>query len=146
MRAVESHGRNPADYRVGIIRSILVTSEGATDWAGVKPAERYRMELYRQFHEESGEGLSEEGERIPQTWIVGDVDHCVDLIKRVGSPNMKLLFDVYHVQIMNGDVIRRIGQYKDVIGHYHTAGNPGRGELDENQEIDYPSVMRAIVA
>ena len=74
-----------------------------------------------------------------------DVDHCVEMIRKVGSPNMKLLFDVYHVQIMNGDVIRRIGQYKDVIGHYHTAGNPGRAELDDNQEINYPAVMRAIV-
>ncbi|MCB9937913.1 MAG: TIM barrel protein [Planctomycetaceae bacterium] len=75
-----------------------------------------------------------------------DVDFCVDLIRRVDSPNMKLLFDVYHVQIMNGDVIRRIGQYKDVIGHYHTAGNPGRGELDDTQEINYPAVMKAILA
>ena len=75
-----------------------------------------------------------------------DVDHCVELIRKVESPNMKLLFDVYHVQIMNGDVIRRIRQYKDVIGHYHTAGNPGRAELDDSQEINYPAVMRAIVA
>ncbi len=74
-----------------------------------------------------------------------DVDFCVDMIRQVGSPNMKLLFDVYHVQIMNGDVIRRIRQYKDVIGHYHTAGNPGRAELDDTQEINYPAVMRAIV-
>lgn len=74
-----------------------------------------------------------------------DVDFCVELIKRVDSPNMKLLFDIYHVQIMNGDVIRRIRQYKDVIGHYHTAGVPGRGELDEDQEVNYPAVMRAIL-
>jgi len=74
-----------------------------------------------------------------------DVDHCVSMIKAVGSPNLKLLFDVYHVQIMNGDVIRRIGQYQEYIGHYHTAGNPGRGELDEHQEINYPAVMRAIL-
>ena len=74
-----------------------------------------------------------------------DVDHCMDLIKSVGSPRMKLLFDVYHVQIMNGDVIRRINQFKDYIGHYHTAGNPGRGELDEHQEINYPAVMHAIL-
>lgn len=75
-----------------------------------------------------------------------NVDFCVDLIKRVGSDNFKLLFDIYHVAIMNGDVIRRIGQYKDVIAHYHTAGNPGRRELDDQQEINYPAIMRAIVA
>ncbi len=75
-----------------------------------------------------------------------DVDFCVDLIKQVGSPNFKLLFDIYHVSIMNGDVIRRIGQHKEYIGHYHTAGNPGRCELDENQEINYPPIMKAIIA
>jgi hydroxypyruvate isomerase len=74
-----------------------------------------------------------------------NVDFCVELIRRVGSPNMKLLFDIYHVQIMNGDVIRRIRQYKDVIAHYHTAGVPGRGELDDAQEVNYPAVMRAIL-
>lgn len=74
-----------------------------------------------------------------------DVDLCIELIRKVDSPRMKLLFDVYHVQIMNGDVIRRIRQYKDHIGHYHTAGNPGRGELDDHQEINYPPIMRAIL-
>ena len=58
---------------------------------------------------------------------------------------MKLLFDIYHVQIMNGDVIRRIRQYKDYIAHYHTAGVPGRGELDETQELNYPAIMQAIL-
>ncbi|MBI4662820.1 MAG: TIM barrel protein [Verrucomicrobia bacterium] len=74
-----------------------------------------------------------------------NVDFCVELIKRVGSPNMKLLFDIYHVQIMNGDVIRRLRLYRDLIGHYHTAGVPGRGELDQTQELNYPAIMRAIL-
>lgn len=74
-----------------------------------------------------------------------NVDFCAELIKQVGSDHFKLLFDIYHVSIMNGDVIRRIHQYKDLIGHYHTAGNPGRCELDENQEINYPPIMRAIL-
>jgi hydroxypyruvate isomerase len=74
-----------------------------------------------------------------------DVDRCVDLVKRMDSSRFKLLFDVYHVQIMNGDVIRRIRNYHPYIGHYHTAGNPGRCELDQNQEINYPAVMRAIL-
>ena len=74
-----------------------------------------------------------------------DVDHCVELIQRVGSPRMKLLFDVYHVQIMNGDIIPRIRQYAPMIGHVHTAGVPGRGELHvQPQEINYPAVMRAL--
>jgi hydroxypyruvate isomerase len=74
-----------------------------------------------------------------------DVDFCVDLIKQVGSPNFKLLFDFYHVSIMNGDIIRRLRQHKEYIGHLHTAGNPGRCELDEHQEINYPAVMQAVL-
>ena len=54
------------------------------------------------------------------------VDFCVELIRRVGSPNFKLLFDIYHVAIMDGDVIRRLRQHREVIGHIHTAGVPGR--------------------
>jgi hydroxypyruvate isomerase len=73
-----------------------------------------------------------------------DIDYCANIVKRVGSPSLKLLFDIYHVQIMNGDVIRRIRQYGDLIGHIHTAGAPGRGELDDSQEINYPAVMRAL--
>jgi len=72
-------------------------------------------------------------------------DYCIDIIKRVGSRYLKLLFDVYHVQIMDGDVIRRIHQYKDYIGHVHTAGNPGRAELDDQQEIAYKPIMEALV-
>jgi hydroxypyruvate isomerase len=73
------------------------------------------------------------------------VDFCVDLIRRVGSPRMKLLFDIYHVQIMDGDVIRRLRQHIGVIGHIHTAGVPGRGELDETQELNYPAIMRTLL-
>ncbi|HBE68264.1 MAG TPA: sugar phosphate isomerase [Planctomycetaceae bacterium] len=74
-----------------------------------------------------------------------DVELCIDLIKQMDSPRFKLLFDVYHVQVMNGDVIRRIRQYHPFIGHYHTAGNPGRCEIDEKQEINYPPIMQAIL-
>jgi hydroxypyruvate isomerase len=74
-----------------------------------------------------------------------DVDYCAEIIRQAGSPHAKLLFDVYHVAIMNGDVIRRLHQYKDLIGHIHVAGVPGRGELDGQQEIHYPGVMRALL-
>ena len=72
-------------------------------------------------------------------------DYCIEIIRQVGSPRMKLLFDIYHVQIMDGDLIRRIRQHKDYIGHVHTAGNPGRGELDDTQEIRYEPVMKALL-
>ena len=73
-----------------------------------------------------------------------DLDLVVEILRRVGSPYVKLLFDIYHVQVMHGDVIRRMRQVADFIGHVHTAGNPGRGELDDRQEIHYPGVMRAL--
>ena len=74
-----------------------------------------------------------------------DVEYCIDILKSVGSPNLKLLFDIYHVSIMNGDVIRRLHEHKDWLGHIHTAGNPGRAELDDQQEINYPACMQALV-
>lgn len=68
----------------------------------------------------------------------------IDLVDRVGSDNLKILYDIYHAQIMEGDVIRTIRDYTDYIGHYHTAGVPGRNEIDETQELYYPAIMRAI--
>ncbi|MEM9159659.1 MAG: TIM barrel protein [Verrucomicrobiota bacterium] len=69
----------------------------------------------------------------------------VELCKRVGSESFKLLYDIYHMQIMEGDVIRNIQDYHQYIGHYHTGGNPGRHEIDETQELYYPAIMKAIV-
>ena len=74
------------------------------------------------------------------------LDYCVQILERVDSARVKLLFDVYHVQIMDGDVIRRIRQHAPWIAHVHTAGVPGRGELDLNQEVNYPAVARALVS
>lgn len=74
-----------------------------------------------------------------------DLERCADLVRSVDSPQFKLLFDIYHVQIMHGDLMRNIRRYHDLVGHYHTAGNPGRCELDENQEIHYPAVIRTIL-
>lgn len=70
----------------------------------------------------------------------------VELVKRVGSDNFKLLYDIYHMQIMEGDIIRTIEQNHPYYGHYHTGGNPGRNELDETQELNYKAIARAIAA
>ncbi|HMG66298.1 MAG TPA: TIM barrel protein [Chitinophagaceae bacterium] len=69
----------------------------------------------------------------------------VDLAKRLGSPNFKLLYDIYHMQIDEGDVIRTIRDNHQYIGHYHTGGVPGRHIIDETQELYYPAIMKAIV-
>lgn len=68
----------------------------------------------------------------------------VELVKRVGSDRFKLLYDIYHMQIMEGDLIRTIEQNHEFYGHYHTAGNPGRHELDQDQELYYPAIAKAI--
>jgi hydroxypyruvate isomerase len=88
--------------------------------------------------------------RVDQ-WMIGVPDYmcdkvewAVEVCRRIGSERMKVLFDIFHVQIMQGDLITRIKQFHPYIGHYHTAGVPGRHEIDENQEINYPAVIRAI--
>lgn len=69
----------------------------------------------------------------------------VELCKRLQSPNFKLLYDIYHMQIDEGDVIRTIRDNHQYIGHYHTGGVPGRHEIDESQELYYPAIMKAII-
>lgn len=73
-------------------------------------------------------------------------DWGVELCKRIGSANFKLLYDIYHMQIDEGDVIHTIRDHHQYFGHYHTAGVPGRNEIDERQELYYPAIMKAIVA
>jgi hydroxypyruvate isomerase len=68
----------------------------------------------------------------------------VELCKRLGSPNFKLLYDIYHMQISEGDIIHTIRDNHQYFGHYHTAGVPGRHEIDESQELYYPAIMQAI--
>ncbi|MCX6614290.1 MAG: TIM barrel protein [Acidobacteria bacterium] len=70
----------------------------------------------------------------------------VELCKQVGSERMRLLYDIYHMQIMEGDVIANIRQYHPYFAHYHTGGVPGRNEIDESQELYYPAIVKAIVA
>src|SRR5687768_11398071 len=69
----------------------------------------------------------------------------IELCKRIGSPNFKLLYDIYHMQIMEGDVIATIKAGHPFFAHYHTGGVPGRHEIDDTQELHYPAIMRAIV-
>ncbi len=75
-------------------------------------------------------------------------DKCawgIELCKRIGSPNFKLLYDIYHMQINEGDVIRTIKENHLYFGHYHTAGVPGRHEINDTQELYYPAIMKAIL-
>lgn len=85
--------------------------------------------------------------RIDHKDYMGDKSSWgIELCKRLGSPNFKILFDIYHMQIDEGDIIRSIQDNHQYFGHYHTAGVPGRNEIDERQELYYPAIMRAIAA
>lgn len=101
-------------------------------------------------------GLAEKNNVIIQMELFNSkVDHkdymCdksawgIELCKKLGSPNFKLLYDIYHMQINEGDVIRTIRDNHQYFGHYHTAGVPGRHQIDETQELFYPAIMRAIL-
>jgi len=77
-------------------------------------------------------------------YIFDHIDWGVDVMKRVNSPRVKILYDIYHAQIMDGDIVRNIRDHFQWIGHFHTGGNPGRHEIDETQELNYRFVMQAI--
>ncbi len=87
--------------------------------------------------------VSEEMKGHPDYWC-DHIDKALDICQAIGSARMKILFDFYHVQIMDGDLLRHFQRCAEFIGHLHTAGNPGRGELDDQQEINYPPLMRAV--
>jgi len=99
--------------------------------------------------------LAEEHGVVLQMELFNQVDHPdymgdnslwgVELCKHLGSDNFKLLFDIYHMQIQEGDIIRSIRNHHPYFGHYHTAGVPGRHEIDETQELYYPAIMKAIL-
>lgn len=78
-------------------------------------------------------------------YFCDDIDKTVEICRQIGSERMKVLFDIYHVQIMQGDIIVRLKKHAPYIGHYHTAGVPGRAEIDDTQEINYAPIMKAIV-
>jgi hydroxypyruvate isomerase len=95
------------------------------------------------------------GVQVVIEYLNSKVDHAdyqfdhmkfgVDVVKGVGSPKVKILYDIYHAQIMEGDVIRTIRDHKDLIGHFHTGGVPGRNEIDGTQELNYRAIAQAIV-
>jgi hydroxypyruvate isomerase len=119
---------------------------GLSDEAG---AERTAAGLFRVAPEAERAGINLTLELLNSKVDHPDyqADHTawgLQVCRAVASPRVKLLYDVYHMQIMEGDIIRTIRSAKEDIGHYHTAGNPGRHDLDEHQELYYPAIFRAI--
>jgi hydroxypyruvate isomerase len=84
--------------------------------------------------------------KVNHKGYIGDnSNYCLAVVKGVNSPYVKLLYDIYHAQIMEGDVIRTIQTQNKWIGHYHTGGNPGREDIDETQELYYPAISQAVL-
>lgn len=79
-------------------------------------------------------------------YMADNTQWTIELCKRIGSPNFKILYDIYHMQISEGDIISTIQKHHQYFGHYHTAGVPGRHEINETQELYYPAIMKAIAA
>lgn len=160
---VEKKLRNGIDLAVKYNAPNVITFTGMAE-AGISDAAARKncMDCWKRvipYAEEKGIGivlehlnskahLNPDGSVHPMKGHPGywgdDIHLCAELVNELGSENFKLLFDLYHVQIMNGDLISNLRRYQSITGHYHTAGNPGRRELDDRQEINYPAVIRAI--
>ncbi len=135
-----------ADAGIGQVIVFSGNRDGMSDEAGLENCARGLEPLVRQ--------AEKRGMRLIMELLNSKVDHkgyqCdhtswgVALVDKIGSDHFKLLYDIYHMQIMEGDIIATITRYKDYIAHYHTAGVPGRHEIDDTQELNYPAIMRAI--
>jgi len=99
-------------------------------------AERYGVTIQMELLNSARDHRDYQADKTP--W-------AAEIVNQVGSERFKLLYDIYHMQIMEGDIIETIRRYQNVIGHYHTAGVPGRRDLDDQQEKYYPAIMRAIL-
>ena len=123
-------------------------NEGQSDEQGAEACARC-MKRIAPYAEQKGVTLTMELLNSKVDHPGYQCDHTswgVAMCQQVNSPRVKLLYDVYHMQIMEGDVIRTLTDNIQWIGHFHTAGNPGRQDLDEEQELYYPAIARAIAA
>jgi len=122
--------------------------DGMSDYDGIKNSIACLKQI-KPIAEANGVNVCVEllNSKVNHPDYIGDnTPYGAAIIAAIDSPNVKLLYDIYHMQIMEGDVIATIGKYKDQIGHYHTGGVPGRNELDATQELNWPAVTEAIVA
>ena len=160
-RGIGCHADRIAEFEDGVDRAIdYATALGCKQLnclAGLRPAHRDPMELRETFirnlqfaairTKAAGIKLLIEAintRDIPGFFLTNSAQ-AVDIIKAAGSDNLFFQYDIYHMQIMEGDVIATIRRHHPYIAHYHTGGVPGRGEIDESQELYYPAIMRAIV-
>ena len=138
----------PAARKAGVPNVIAMVGnrQGRNDDAGLEACVE-GLDRVKALAEEEGVTICLEmlNSRVDHKDFMGDrTSFGLKLMYAVNSPRVRLLFDVYHMQIMEGDVIRTIRDHGHWIGHYHTAGNPGRNELDQTQELNYAGIARAI--
>jgi hydroxypyruvate isomerase len=155
---VEYHDKLVADYEQLIpqaakasIPNVICFSgnrQGMDDETGIKNCARGLKRLMKLAEQKKVTVVMEllNSKVNHKDYMCDHTEWGVELCRQVGSDRFKLLYDIYHMQIMEGDLIRTIRENAEYIGHYHTGGNPGRHEIDETQEIYYPAVMRAILA
>lgn len=147
----ETHRRLALAQKHGILNLVVFSGnrrEGLSDEAGL---ENTALGLSRvaPAAEEAGVTLLLEllnSKRDHAGYQCDQTAWGAEVCRRVGSPRVKLLYDIYHLQVMEGDLIHTMEAHHGEIGHYHTAGNPGRRDLDQAQEISYPPLLRAIAA
>ncbi len=153
----ENHDRIEDELRVSIDKAVALSIPGVICFSGNRNDEQsdyegmvacaHGLRRIAPYAEEKGVNLNTEllNSKVDHPGYQCDrTDWGVALCEMVNSPRVKLLFDIYHVQIMEGDVIRTIRKAIKHIGHFHTAGNPGRGEMDNAQELNYRGICKAI--
>jgi hydroxypyruvate isomerase len=152
----ENHEKLVADLRANIDRAAAAQVPNVITFSGNRKgmADQEGMDNCVEGLKRIAAYAEEKGVTVCVELLNSKVDHKdymadhtawgAEMCQRVGSPRVKLLYDIYHMQIMEGDVIRTIRQHIRHIGHFHTGGVPGRHEIDETQELCYPAIARAI--
>ena len=156
LNRIENHARLEASLRAGIdeaaanaVPNIITFSGNRNGMADPEGADNCVAFLSKVKAQAEDKGVT-----ICMEYLNSKVNHKdymfdhitwgVDVMKRVNSPRVKILFDIYHAQIMDGDIVRNIRDYFQWIGHFHTGGNPGRHDIDDSQELNYRFIMQSI--
>ncbi|GIV67930.1 hydroxypyruvate isomerase family protein [Caldilinea sp.] len=148
VRELEANIAKAEQWRIANLICFSGSRDGLHDAAGVEATAEGLAQVARRA-EDAGVTLVLEVLNSKVDHPDYQADHtafAVEVCRQVNSPAVKVLYDIYHMQIMEGDIIRTIEAHHRWFGHYHTAGNPGRGELDEQQELNYAAIFRAIAA
>jgi hydroxypyruvate isomerase len=158
LNSLDNHARLEATVRAGIDEAAANSVPNIITFSGNRPASGLTDEQGADncvtFLNKVKAQAEDKGVTLCMEYLNSKVNHKgymfdhiawgVDVMKRVNSPRVKILFDIYHAQIMDGDIVRNIRTNYQWIGHFHTGGNPGRNDIDDSQELNYHFIMQAI--